>query len=152
MEYTRTIKSKEYSIEYEDFGEHHMGANHIRIKLDRKFEGVSEFHSTNGNAAFDKSGDFLLVADASIILLMNYKDGTVRHCLPPSGCFFSGREFVHGAISSSLYGPKCDRKSFGPVSVDAPIFQPGLGKAKGGLMPSVYLPCYHSLFSASSGK
>ena len=149
MEYKYTIKSHKHLVEYEDFGEHHMGSNHIRLRLEREFDGVIEFHSTNGNATFDESGEVLLVGDACMLLLLNYKDGAVKHCYPPSGCFFSDRTWIDGAVRATLYGTQCSERVFGPVSIDDPVFQPGLGKSKGGFMPSMHDPYYRAIFKPS---
>lgn len=148
MNWKRIIKSSTgRSVEFEDFGEHHMSSNHMRVKLPQAFEGISEFHTTNGYASFSDDGEFLLIADACMLIVLSYKEGQARHCYPPAGWYFKSPSIVGSSVEAGLYNSNGDGGDFGPLAISDAAWQSGFGRASKGLLPSVHVPFYKATFS-----
>ncbi|BBL71559.1 hypothetical protein [Methylogaea oryzae] len=133
-------------MEIQDFGEHHMASSHIRVRLEQPFSGVCDFHSTNGYGLFFGNGELLLVGDACMFVILDFSNGNAKHCYPPKGWYFKRPELSGGEVSAGLYNANGDSASFGPVSIEDPRWEAGLGRARNGLLPSVYLPYYKATF------
>jgi hypothetical protein len=122
-------------------GEHHQGAEHVCILLDEPFDGVSQFHSTNGFAQFSASSPHLIVYDATVIVLLDYSSSQSYHIVPPRHCYFTKQSIAAGCIDSEFYGSRsCGRFEPIALTVAADRMRLGLGPAAGGLMPSVHKP------------
>jgi len=135
-----------YCAEIEDHGEHHMCASHIRVSLDREFEGVKDFFSTNGNIAFSKEYRVAIVYDACIIILLNYETGKVYNFTPLGGCYISKPVFSGHGVVFDLVGSSCKQTQKFVLNFDSADFIPGLGKAKKGLLPSINIAYHRSIF------
>ncbi len=74
-------------IEYH--GEHHMGCDHVRIRFEPPIAGCDSLQGTNVSVALSADGRYLLVHDATVMLLIDDARGLVGHVTPGRGWYFA---------------------------------------------------------------
>lgn len=127
-------------VSIEDHGEHHMGASHIYLRLNRRVGGRKVFRSTNGRAVFSARGQFLILHDALLVIFFDRDRNKVHHLSSKHGLYYKNALFEEARIIIT------QRDGFGkdiesiviPLSGISIIMKPGLGPARWGNMPSVY--------------
>ena len=123
-----------------------MASSHIRVRLQQPFLGVSDFHSTNGYASFSEDGDFLLIADACMLIVLNFKEHSAQHCYPPKGWYFKRPYIGGGKVEAGLNSSSGESAGFGPIAFSDSAWESGLGRAVRGILPSVHMPYYQATF------
>jgi hypothetical protein len=127
------------------WGEYGMGAEYLRLVLDRPFDGVAEVHGTNVAPRFSPDGRLLLLTDRTTVLLLDYDTGAVRHWAEPEG-------WHHGIVLTELErfsvlalpdrsGASARTHAWGYAEARKGWGR-GWGPAEGGLMPSLNRAMY----------
>lgn len=123
----------------EDYGEHHMGAEHIEILTPIPIQGVTRFYTTNGRSYFSAFTHSLVIHDACTILRFDLRTLRLSHFLRPVGWYFSAVREDAETLHLSLYsGFGKHREQRIPLGEDS--FQPGFGDVWAGVFPSAYMP------------
>ena len=136
------------SVVVESWGEHHEGAEHTIVVLDRSVEGIMEFHATNGDAMFDARRPLLVIHDADLAVLLHYEGSrSAWHHVPPEGWSLSGVSFReegllvrtrrHWGLDPDDGVPGREQEEY---LVPFEDLSPGLGPARDGRMPSACPP------------
>ncbi len=142
VECSSTIKSptQDFRVRFEDYGEHHMGANTVFIKLSRRIARKSRFQTTNGAAFFTPDGSGLFIHDACLILFADLSVDEFFSLEPPKGSYFTNVRVEEKALAYELYDSSGDHKTTAPIPLTdlRSRFKPGYGTVKRGRFPSAY--------------
>lgn len=137
-----TTEKYDLIVAVEDYGEHHAGAETIHFVASRPLYGLSRFRTTNGHAALNDNGRFLLIQDPNLLLLFDLASGEAFHRTISGTHLFLPAEFTpDDLIVRTMNRVNHNRSAEPPLPPEqaASTWQRGLGPAAdNGDLPSAY--------------